>query len=99
MYITLTNKFRKNLVKIYNEANILGFLDSVKLITVSTSSEAHVLLGKLQAFGFNAMLKADDVGGLESHFQVTRGVSIFVPEREIEGAKRLLNDEEIEDSF
>lgn len=75
----------------------MGFLDSAKLMTVSTASEAHVLIGKLQAFGIQAVLRSDDVGGLESHFQMTRGVSIFVAEREIEAAKRLLSDEELEE--
>lgn len=73
----------------------MNFLDSVKLMTVSTSSEAHVLIAKLQAFGIKAVFRSDDVGGLESHFQMTRGVSIFVESRDIEAAKRLLSDEEI----
>lgn len=69
----------------------------MKLQTVSTMTEAHVLAGKLTAFGIKTAVRSDDVGGLEAHFQMSNGVSIYVEARELSAAQSLLNDEQLPD--
>ncbi len=66
-------------------------------MTVSTTAEAHVLAGKLTAFGIRTMVRTDDVGGLESHFQLSNGVAIFVEAEDLQAAQSLLNDEQLPD--
>lgn len=66
--------------------------EKVKLCTVSSLSKAQIISAKLEAFGIHSVVESDDVGGLEAHFQLSRGVAVFVEKEELIAAKQLIED-------
>ncbi len=71
---------------------------TVKLTTCTSSFEAHILKGKLQAEGIESMLQNENIsdlyGGIVSTFT---GVDILVFEADYDRALAVLNDVNEED--
>ena len=58
-------------------------------LTTSTT-EARLIVGILEANGIRARASADDAGGLEPQWQLTEGVRVFVASEDAAEAQRLV---------
>jgi hypothetical protein len=59
---------------------------------VRSSVEAQLIVGMLEAHGITAIVSADDAGGLEPQLQLTDGVRVLVPRRELSAARALISE-------
>jgi hypothetical protein len=58
----------------------------------SSTTEAELIVGMLEANGIAATVSADDAGGLEPQWQLTQGVRVLVAPEDTEEAQRLVAD-------
>jgi len=58
----------------------------------SSTTEARLIVGMLEANGIAARASADDAGGLEPQWQLTEGVRVFVAFEDAEEARRLVDE-------
>jgi len=56
----------------------------------SSTIEAQLIVGMLEANGIRARMSADDAGGLEPQWQLTEGVRVFVAPEDVEAARSLV---------
>jgi len=56
----------------------------------SSTIEAQLIVGMLEADGISARLSADDAGGQEPQWQLTEGVRVLVAPADAEQARRLV---------
>jgi len=56
----------------------------------SSTTEARLIVGMLEANGITARVSADDAGGLEPQWQLTEGVRVLVAPEDTEEALRLV---------
>ena len=62
---------------------------SVAAVTSSTV-EAQLIVGMLEAHGIAASVSADDAGGMEPQWQLTDGVRVLVATEDLEQAQELI---------
>ena len=67
-------------------------LRSVPVASVNNKFEAELIVGLLKSAGVRAFLLADDAGGQEPQWQLSGGVQILVPSREVTAAREVLDD-------
>ena len=60
---------------------------------VSSRVEAELMAGMLRAHGVNAIVSADDLGGVDMALQM-QGVRVLVSEEDKSAARQLLNQDE-----
>jgi hypothetical protein len=58
----------------------------------SSTTEAELIVGMLEANGIAATVSADDAGGLEPQWQLTQGVRVLVAPEDTDEAQRLVAD-------
>ena len=63
----------------------------VELKTVYDEMEAQILITHLKEENIDSLIDKDDVGGLHPHLQATRGVKVFVKEKDLEKAKSIID--------
>jgi Putative prokaryotic signal transducing protein len=56
----------------------------------SSTIEAQIIVGLLEANGISAVVSADDAGGMEPQWQLTDGVRVLVRPEDLERAKELI---------
>lgn len=61
-----------------------------EVVRASSSIEARLIVGMLEANGIPARDSADDAGGLEPQWQLTEGVRVLVAPEDAEEARRLV---------
>jgi lysophospholipid acyltransferase (LPLAT)-like uncharacterized protein len=59
---------------------------------VSSTVEAQLIAGMLEAHGIWAIVSADDAGGQEPQWQLTDGVRVLVATDDLDGARRLISE-------
>jgi hypothetical protein len=57
---------------------------------VSSTIDAQLIVGMLQANGIAAAVSADDAGGFDPQLQVTQGVRVMVAADDAEQARQLI---------
>ena len=62
----------------------------VEAVSVGSTVEAQLIVGMLDANGIDAIVSADDVGGLEPQLQLTGGVRVLVPVESLDEAQALI---------
>ncbi|PLX18852.1 MAG: hypothetical protein C0601_03515 [Candidatus Muiribacterium halophilum] len=67
------------------------------LTSCSNRIEAELLKGYLESEGVKAFIEADDCGGMAPHLHVLISIKIYVAENELEKAKGLLEDFNIDE--
>jgi hypothetical protein len=70
-------------------------MDEEKLVTVATypnKIDAELAQGALNAAEIEAIVIADDAGGLQPGFWVGEGVRVLVRAEDVERAKEVLNE-------
>jgi len=67
---------------------VSGLTEEVAL--ASSTTEARLIVGMLEANGITARVSADDAGGLEPQWQLTEGVRVLVAPEDAEEARRLV---------
>jgi Putative prokaryotic signal transducing protein len=60
---------------------------------VSSTLEAQLIAGMLEANGVSATVSADDAGGLEPQWQLTDGVRVLVASDDLAEAQRLISED------
>jgi hypothetical protein len=58
----------------------------------SSTVEAQLIAGMLEANGIPATVSADDAGGQEPQWQLTDGVRVLVPVDDVAEARRLISE-------
>ena len=61
-----------------------------RLGTYNTVTEANLVKAKLEAFGIDAMVEADDAGSMVPNLDLVRGVKVFVKETDLAEAYEVL---------
>ena len=61
-----------------------------RLGTYNTVTEANLVKAKLEAFGIDAMVEADDAGSMGPNLDLVRGVKVFVKETDLAEAYEVL---------
>ena len=61
-----------------------------RLGTYNTVTEANLVKAKLEAFGIDAMVEADDAGSMVPNLDLVRGVKVFVKEADLAEAYEVL---------
>ena len=56
----------------------------------SSTVEAQLIAGMLEAHGIPATVSADDAGGQEPQWQLTDGVRVLVPAEDLAAAQELI---------
>jgi hypothetical protein len=72
-------------------------VDDAKLVAVGiypNKIDAELAQGALEAADIEAMVTADDAGGLQPGLWVGEGVRVFVRAEDAERAKKILNESE-----
>jgi hypothetical protein len=64
----------------------------VEAARVGSTFEAQLIVGMLDAHGINAIVSADDAGGLEPQLQVTDGVRVLVAASDLVEARALISE-------
>jgi len=59
---------------------------------VTSTIEAQLIVGMLEANGIAAAVSADDAGGFDPQLQVTQGVRVMVAAEDVEEARELIED-------
>jgi hypothetical protein len=70
-------------------------MSDAELVVVGTflnQIDAEVAQGALEAGGIEAMISADDAGGLRPHLSMTGGVRVFVRAEDAERASKILGE-------
>jgi len=67
---------------------------SVEVARPSSTIEAQLIVGMLEANGIGARASADDAGGLEPQWQLTGGVRVLVAPEDAVEARRLVTEAE-----
>ena len=70
-------------------------MDDEKLVAAGSyrnKIDADLALGALEAAGIEAMVSADDAGGLEPGLWVAEGVKVLVRAEDAERAREILNE-------
>jgi len=57
---------------------------------VTSTIEAQLIVGMLEANGIAAMVSADDAGGFDPQLQMTQGVRVMVATEDVEQARQLI---------
>jgi hypothetical protein len=58
----------------------------------SSTVEAQIIVGLLEANGINAVVSADDAGGMEPQWQLTDGVRVLVQPEDLDRARELIGE-------
>jgi hypothetical protein len=61
----------------------------------SSTAEAQIIAGMLEANGIVATVSADDAGGMEPQWQLTDGVRVIVSVEDLGRARELIADHEV----
>ena len=61
-----------------------------RLGTYNTVTEANLVKAKLEAFGIEAIVEADDAGSMVPNLDLVRGVKVFVKETDLADAYETL---------
>jgi hypothetical protein len=69
----------------------------VVLMTFADEATANVAASRLRSEGIEAHIQKDDCGGAYPSLQASGGVHLFVRPEDLEDAKKLLNEAEVED--
>jgi hypothetical protein len=70
-----------------------GMSDLTEEVALTTSTtEARLIVGMLEANGIPARASADDAGGLEPQWQLTEGVRVLVAPEDSDEARLLIAD-------
>jgi hypothetical protein len=64
----------------------------VEAARVGSTFEAQLIVGMLDAHGINAIVSADDAGGLEPQLQMTDGVRVLVAAEDLSAARELISE-------
>jgi Putative prokaryotic signal transducing protein len=64
----------------------------VEAVRVGSTVEAQLIVGMLEAHGINAIVSADDAGGLEPQLQASGGVRILVARPDVSEARELISE-------
>jgi hypothetical protein len=64
---------------------------TVVAAVVSSTVEAQLIVGMLEASGITAIVSADDAGGQEPQWQLTDGVRVLVSTDDLGEAQRLIS--------
>lgn len=64
----------------------------ITVMTCTSREEASVIVSKLQAFGIEAMIFADDESGLVPGMALVNGVDVRVFEKDFDEAKKVLKE-------
>ena len=62
-----------------------------KIATCNNRIEAEIVRAKLESFGINAVISADDEGGLHPGLALTQGVEVYVAETDADEANAILS--------
>ena len=63
---------------------------TVVATVTSSTAEAQIIAGMLEAHGIVAMVSADDAGGMEPQWQLTDGVRVLVSADDLDRARDLI---------
>jgi hypothetical protein len=63
---------------------------TVVVAVASSTTEARLIVGMLEANGIPARASADDAGGLEPQWQLTEGVRVLAAPEDADEARRLV---------
>jgi hypothetical protein len=69
-------------------SSVSGLTEEV--VRASSTTEAELIVGMLEANGIAAAVSADDAGGLEPQWQLTQGVRVLVAPEDTAEARRLV---------
>ena len=61
-----------------------------KLGTYSTVTEANLVKAKLEAYGIDALVEADDAGSMVPNLDLVRGVKVYVRDSDLADAYEVL---------
>jgi hypothetical protein len=67
---------------------------TVVAAVTSSTVEAQIIVGMLEAHGIAAIVSADDAGGMEPQWQLTDGVRVLVAVEDLDRARDLIADAE-----
>jgi hypothetical protein len=67
---------------------------TVVAAVTSSTVEAQIIVGMLEAHGIAAIVSADDAGGMEPQWQLTDGVRVLVATEDLDRARDLIADAE-----
>ena len=59
---------------------------------VTSTIEAQLIVGMLEANGIAAAVSADDAGGFDPQLQITQGVRVMVAAEDVEEARELIEE-------
>jgi hypothetical protein len=65
---------------------------TVVAAVASSTAEAQIIAGMLEANGIVATVSADDAGGMEPQWQLTDGVRVIVAVEDLDHARELIAD-------